>query len=239
GDNLCGLLKRVLAETDVPRIRLGSLEPWDLPDDFWPLFDNPRLMPHLHLPLQSGADSVLRRMARRCKTGEFARLVNAGRAALPALNVTTDIIVGFPGESDDEWRRTMDFAEQIGFGHLHIFAYSPRAGTRAATMPDQVPNAVKQARSRQLHELGLRMKGAMLARQIGHEVPLLLEGIASDGQGAFRAAYTPNYLQTRLRNPDKTQINQILTARLAGITACGEALDAVPKQLKPVHSLSR
>ena len=78
GDSLSGLLARVLTDTDIPRIRLGSVEPWDLPDGFWQLFQNPRLMPHLHLPLQSGADSVLRRMARRCKSGEFARLVETG-----------------------------------------------------------------------------------------------------------------------------------------------------------------
>lgn len=226
GDSLSGLLHRLLADTDVPRIRLGSVEPWDLPDGFWRLFENPRLMPHLHLPLQSGADSVLRRMARRCKRGEFARLVDAGRAAVADLNVTTDIIVGFPGESDDEWRQTLDFVEQIGFGHLHIFAYSPRAGTRAATMPNPVPEAVKRARSRQLHALGLQMKQALLTRQIGRRVPLLLEAAGSDDQGPFRAAYTPNYLPVRLRHAGAPGTHPILPAQLIGISADGQALNA-------------
>ena len=226
GDSLSGLLARVLADTDVPRIRLGSVEPWDLPDGFWNLFDDPRLMPHLHLPLQSGADSVLRRMARRCKSGEFARLIDVGRAAVPDLNVTTDVIVGFPGESDDEWRQTLDFVERVGFGHLHIFAYSPRTGTRAATMPDPVPDAIKRARSRELHALGTRLKHALLTRQIGRRMPLLLEAIGSDDEGPFQAAYTPNYLPVRLRNPDASGTNHILPAQLIGITANNQALNA-------------
>ena len=228
GDSLSGLLARVLTDTDVPRIRLGSDEPWDLPDGFWQLFDDPRLMPHLHLPLQSGADSVLRRMARRCKSGEFARLVDSARNAVPDLNITTDIIVGFPGESDDEWRQTMDFVERIGFGHLHIFAYSPRRGTRAATMPEQVTDSVKRARSRELHALGMRLKQVLLKRQLGSREPLLLEGISSDESGPYRACYTPNYLPVRLRHPDATSVDRILTARLLAISADGEALDAAP-----------
>ncbi len=228
GDSLSGLLARVLTDTDVPRIRLGSVEPWDLPDGFWQLFDDPRLMPHVHLPLQSGADSVLRRMARRCKSGEFARLVETARNAVPDLNVTTDIIVGFPGESDDEWRQTMHFVERIGFGHLHIFAYSPRRGTRAATMPDQVPDAVKRARSRGLHALGMLLKPVLLKRQLGRREPLLMEGISSDEAGPYRACYTPNYLPVRLRHPDATSVDRIVTARLLAVSTDGEAIDAVP-----------
>ena len=228
GDSLSGLLARVLTDTDVPRIRLGSVEPWDLPDGFWQLFDDPRLMPHVHLPLQSGADSVLRRMARRCKSGEFARLVETARNAVPDLNVTTDIIVGFPGESDDEWRQTMHFVERIGFGHLHIFAYSPRRGTRAATMPDQVPDAVKRARSRGLHALGMLLKPVLLKRQLGRREPLLMEGISSDEAGPYRACYTPNYLPVRLRHPDATSVDRIVTAKLLAVSTDGEAIDAVP-----------
>jgi threonylcarbamoyladenosine tRNA methylthiotransferase MtaB len=228
GDSLTGLLQRVLRETEVPRIRLGSLEPWDLPDAFWQLFDDQRLMPHLHLPLQSGADSVLKRMARRCKRAEFARLVDNARQALPELNVTTDIIVGFPGETDDEWRQTLDFLERIGFGHLHIFAYSPRAGTRAAEMPDQVPAEVKRARSRELHSLGQRMKRDLLAAQLGRTRPVLVEGMRRDERGTFAAGFTPNYLPVRLRGADTGLVNQTLQVRLESLTSDGEALNAIP-----------
>ena len=143
GSELRTLITAVLAETAIPRVRLGSLEPWELPEGFWGLFDNPRLMPHLHLPIQSGADSVLRRMSRRCRTAEFRDLVEQARARRPGFNVTTDIIVGFPGETEQEWQQTLDFAGQMAFGHIHIFAYSPRAGTKAAGMPDQLSREVK------------------------------------------------------------------------------------------------
>jgi threonylcarbamoyladenosine tRNA methylthiotransferase MtaB len=112
GINLSDLIKAILAETDIPRLRLGSLEPWELPDDFFELFHNPRLMPHLHLPLQSGSDSVLRRMARRCKTEEFSAIVQQLRAKIPHFNITTDIIVGFPGETEQEWQESFNFIKQ-------------------------------------------------------------------------------------------------------------------------------
>ncbi len=138
GLGLDELIRAVLAQTDIPRLRLGSLEPWDLPEGFFDLFDAPRLMPHLHLPLQSGSDAVLRRMARRCKTDEFAALVEQARARVPDINISTDIIVGFPGETEEEWAETLAFVRRIGFGHIHIFSYSPRQGTKAAALPDHV-----------------------------------------------------------------------------------------------------
>jgi len=130
--SLTDLVKILLADTDIPRIRFASVEPWDLPEDFFTLFENKRLMPHMHLPLQSGADSVLRRMSRRCKVEDFSTLIDQARTAIPDFNVTTDIIVGFPGETEEEWASTLKNVESIGFGHIHIFAFSPREGTKAA-----------------------------------------------------------------------------------------------------------
>src|SRR5690606_12096235 len=148
----------VLARTQIPRVRLGSLEPWDLPSDFFALWTDPRVCPHLHLPLQSGCDSVLRRMARRCFTAEFRDLAARARGAIPNLSLTTDLIVGFPGETDAEWDDTLAFVEEVGFADMHIFAYSRRQGTRAARLPDAVPNDVKKARSQALHALAAEMK---------------------------------------------------------------------------------
>jgi threonylcarbamoyladenosine tRNA methylthiotransferase MtaB len=196
-NNLSDLIKAILTETDIPRLRLGSLEPWELPDDFFELFHNPRLMPHLHLPLQSGSDTVLRRMARRCKTEEFAAIVSQLRMQIPHFNVTTDIIVGFPGETEQEWQQSFDFIKQIGFGHIHIFTYSSREGTKAASLPDQLSNEVKKQRSKQLHELAGEMKLKFFADNIGNEFPVLWEGCSEaleDGkQRVF--GYTPNYLR--------------------------------------------
>jgi len=226
GDDLAGLLATVLRETDVPRIRLGSVEPWGLSERFWRLFEDRRMMPHLHLPLQSGADSVLKRMARRCKLAEFEQLAARAREAAPGFNLTTDIIVGFPGETDAEWRQTMDAVERIGFGHLHIFAYSPRAGTRAATMPDQVTADTKRARGRELHALGQRLKRAALERQVGRTLPVLIEGPFNDPSAAGDGAgYTPNYLLVRIRGAGSGElINRIEAVRIEGVNDGGDAL---------------
>ncbi len=195
--NLTDLIKAILIDTDVPRIRLGSLEPWELDDEFYRLFDNPRIMPHLHLPLQSGSDSVLRRMARRCKTEEFAAIVARLRQLNPLFNITTDIIVGFPGETEQEWQESVEFIGRTGFGQLHIFTYSPREGTKAASLPNRVPEPIKKQRSQQLHQLGAEMRLKFYQNNIGMQFPVLWEGysepVGADRQQVF--GYTPNYLK--------------------------------------------
>ncbi len=228
GQGLDDLIGTLLATTDMPRLRLGSLEPWELPDGLWDHFANPRLMPHLHLPLQSGSNSVLRRMARRCRTEEFANLVSKARARVPGIHLTTDIIVGFPGETDAEWRQTLAFVDSIGFGQVHIFAYSPRPGTKAATLPDQVPAEVKKQRSREMHTLARRMKTDTLARYLGLETTILVEGHQGDDPGSDRFGYTPHYLPARLR-PSSTDdlTNQLLQVKLTAIHPDGDSLVAI------------
>jgi len=214
------LVAAVLTDTRIERLRLGSVEPWGLGERFWQLFENPRLMPHLHLPLQSGCDSVLRRMARRCKTSDYARLVERARRAAPRFNITTDLIVGFPGETDAEWAQSLAFIEEMGFGDLHIFNYSRRQGTRAAEMPDQVPGLVKRARSRELHALGQRLKRDSLARQLGRVEPVLIEGDASSeiAPASVQIGYTPSYQQVRVPTAGADLSNRILLVRLQGLS---------------------
>ncbi|WP_132976627.1 tRNA (N(6)-L-threonylcarbamoyladenosine(37)-C(2))-methylthiotransferase MtaB [Thiobaca trueperi] len=225
GSDLVRLVVRILAETDIPRLRLGSLEPWDLPDVFWTLFADPRLMPHLHLPLQSGSDAVLRRMARRCKTGEFARLVDGGRAVVPDLNVTTDIIVGFPGETADDWRQTLEFAERMRFGQIHVFAYSPRAGTLAARLPGRVDAAVKRQRCQELQTLAGRMKEEVMREQIGRRMRVLCEGASDMEQSGVRFGYTPNYLPVQVMTDSFPPTgNRLLDVVLTGLDASGGRL---------------
>ena len=190
--SLFRLLQQILAHTDMPRIRLASVEPWDLESNFFELFENPRLLPHMHLPIQSGCDTVLRRMARRCKTAEFARLVEQARSAVPLFNVTTDLITGFPGETEDEWRQSMDFVASVGFGHMHIFPFSARAGTKAARLPEQLNGAIKKARSREMHALAAELKQRELARHIGSEVEVLWEQQINPDSAQW-IGYTPHY----------------------------------------------
>ncbi|MCG7941316.1 MAG: tRNA (N(6)-L-threonylcarbamoyladenosine(37)-C(2))-methylthiotransferase MtaB [Candidatus Thiodiazotropha lotti] len=219
--NLVQLIEAILADTEIPRLRIGSIEPWDLQAGFWDLFKNPRLMPHLHLPLQSGADTVLRRMARRCRSDEYRSLITQARESVEDFNVTTDIIVGFPGESEAEWQQTLGFAEEIGFGHLHIFAYSPRQGTKAASLPDPVSRELKRQRSEALHLLGERMKRQTLEDYLGKTLPILVEGSVERGF----AGYTPNYLRVEIDSAtDSKLVNRILPVKLTALTDDGSAL---------------
>ncbi len=230
GRSLYDLVVAVLERTDMPRIRLGSLEPWDLPEGFWDLFADRRLMPHLHLPMQSGADSVLRRMSRRCRSGEFLALIEAGRARVPDLQVTTDIIVGFPGESDEEWAQTLAFVVQARFSHVHIFAFSSREGTKAATLPDPVPRVVQRERSQQLHRLAARLRSEILRDQIGRECDVLVEG--RDRESGMWSAYTPNYLRVSIASGQSLE-NRRRMVRLVGVSGdgrlCGELVAPDPQ----------
>jgi len=190
--SLYRLLNEILQRTAIPRIRLASVEPWDLPANFFALFRDPRLMPHMHLPIQSGSDSVLRRMARRCKTAEYARLVDKARDAIPLFNVTTDLITGFPGESEQEWRQTVDFVARTGFGHVHIFPFSAREGTKAARLPEQLDGRVKKARSQEMHELAAEMKQRELVRHKGTRAEVLWEQQINNNLEQW-SGYTPHY----------------------------------------------
>jgi threonylcarbamoyladenosine tRNA methylthiotransferase MtaB len=211
GTSLRELIHTVLRETGIPRLRLGSLEPWDLPAGFFDLFEDPRFLPHLHLPLQSGSDAVLRRMARRCKTRDFARLIEEARRRVPDLTVTTDIIVGFPGETEVEWRDGLRFIEAMGFGDIHIFAYSKREGTKAAAMPDQVQEEVKRQRSRNLHDLALKLKRDTMQRFLGRTFAVLWEN-RRDG---IVLGYTPNYLRVAADPQGEDLSNRITPTRLS------------------------
>jgi len=220
GMRLDDLIRAVLENTGIQRLRLGSLEPWELSEGFFDLWQNPRLMPHLHLPLQSGSDAVLRRMSRRCKTAEFAELVANARSACPDMNITTDIIVGFPGETPAFWEEGLDFVEAQAFGHIHIFAYSIREGTKAAGLPDQIPGQVKKARVQQLHSLAEKHKRAMLTRFLGREMAVLWEAggeILEDGRRRFRGL-TPNYLRVEtLAEAGQELCRQIASVRLLAV----------------------
>lgn len=209
------LIKTVLSNTDIPRIRLASVEPWDLPEDFFLLFSNKRLMPHMHLPLQSGSDTVLRRMARRCKTNDFKNLVEQARNEIANFNLTTDIIVGFPGETEEEWQDSVKFIEDTTFSHIHIFTYSKREGTKAAGLANQVDAAVKKERSKQLHELALSMRQKTLSDQIGKKHAVLWE--AQNENNAWMG-YTENFIRVELKNENLLELeNKISEVKIKSV----------------------
>ena len=196
GHQLEALIRRILNETSVPRLRLSSLEPWDLTPGFFDLWRDDRLCPHLHLPLQSGCDATLRRMARRTSQAAFRDLLAAARETMTDPAITTDVIVGFPGETEAEFEDSLSFIAGQGFAGMHIFRYSPRAGTPAARMRGTVDEAVKKARSERLHALVTEGQAAYARRWLGRELPVLWEQVAGATQDGFlNVGYTPNYLR--------------------------------------------
>ncbi|MGH8614062.1 MAG: tRNA (N(6)-L-threonylcarbamoyladenosine(37)-C(2))-methylthiotransferase MtaB [Gammaproteobacteria bacterium] len=231
GSDLAELIGAVLNDTDCPRLRLGSLEPWDLPPKFFRLFAEARLMPHLHLPLQSGSDSVLKRMARRCRTRDFEALIERARSEVADFLVSTDIIVGFPGETDREWQQGLQFIQGIGFLHVHIFPYSPRPYTQASRFAEKVPDAIRRRRALELHALARRMRAGVLAAHLGREFPVLWEAPrpADTEEGTRYLGYTPNFLRVETSPSAGPALeNTIQRVTLNALGQDGEKLMAEP-----------
>ncbi len=209
------LVQTILNETELPRLRLSSLEPWDLTERFFELWQNERLLPHLHLPLQSGCDATLRRMARRTTQKEFGQLLTQARIAIPELSITSDIIIGFPGETDDEFAQSSTFVEDMAFSKLHIFRYSKRDGTTAATMKGQVPSKVMQARSQQMHTLNARLEETFRRQFVNRTMPVLWESSEPYGFGLQWSGLTGNYLRVITQtNADVDLQNKVLDTPL-------------------------
>lgn len=215
------LVEQVLHQTDIPRLRLSSLEPWDLDESFFDLWGDPRLCRHLHLPLQSGSAAVLDRMERNTTPEGFARLVRAARARIPGLAVTTDLISGFPGESEAEFEETHAFVEKMNFAGAHVFTYSSRRGTPAALMPDQVHNRTRKDRSAVLREIVANSAAAYRSSFVGQQVEVLWESIEPAGQDRWSLiGLTDNYLRVKTTSNQKVW-NQITPTQLTRLDTNG------------------
>jgi len=215
--DLWGLVGHILAETDVPRLRLSSIEPWDLSEQAFRLWEDPRLCRHLHLPLQSGCNATLRRMARRYTTGEFETWVTAARSAIPGLAVTTDVIVGFPGESDNEFVESLGFLQKTGFSRVHVFPYSVRPGTPAAGMPGQVSAEIKARRARILREAATASRRAFSQSFVGEMLDVLWESYQDGDDGPEWRGLTDNYLRV-VAHSSVDLANRLLPTRMVDLT---------------------
>ncbi|MGC9394695.1 MAG: tRNA (N(6)-L-threonylcarbamoyladenosine(37)-C(2))-methylthiotransferase MtaB [Anaerolineae bacterium] len=189
---LATLVEAILQTTDVPRLRLSSVEPWDVGDALLRQWENPRLCRQLHIPLQSGSDAVLKRMGRRIDTPQFAALVEAARAVSPDIAITTDMILGFPGETEADFAASLDFVTRMAFARLHVFPYSARPGTPAVRLPDPVPAAVRTERAARMRALGEQLAAEYRLKFIGQMLPVLWE--QRDEAGYWRGL-TDNYLE--------------------------------------------
>lgn len=218
--DLWGLVGRILAVTNVPRLRLSSIEPWDLTEQAFRQWDDPRLCRHLHLPLQSGCDDTLHRMARRYTTAQFAALVAAARAAIPDLAVTSDVIVGFPGETEAHFAESLGFVRALDLARVHVFPYSRRAGTPAAQMPAQVPPQVKAERAQAMRDVAALSERAFRQQFIGRTMDVLWE--SSKLQDGFPVwnGLTGNYLRVHTRGVTDLA-NTITPTRLVALTRGG------------------
>ena len=177
---LAVLVDRLLEAAAPARVRLSSIDPSHVDADLARLLEHPRLCPHLHLPLQSGSDAVLQRMRRRYDLAAFERAVRLARKVCPDLALTGDLMVGFPGETDEDFERTVEVVERAGFTGLHVFRFSPRPRTAAARYPDRVPDAVAKDRSRRLIELGHRLQAGYEARFRGRQLDVIWDRVLGD-----------------------------------------------------------
>ena len=214
GESLLHLIEAVHELEGIERIRLGSLEPRIVTDAFAKrLSELPKICPHFHLSLQSGCDTVLSRMNRRYDTAEYEVGCALLRRYFEHPAITTDVIVGFPGETDEEFETTERYLERIHFYEMHIFQYSRREGTKAAAMPDQVPEAVKKERSEKLLALGHRMSGEFRRYYLGRQVTALLEEeFLYDGK-RYYTGYTKEYVKVAVETK-KDLSNTFVTGTL-------------------------
>jgi threonylcarbamoyladenosine tRNA methylthiotransferase MtaB len=213
------LVEVILTETTVPRLRLSSIEPWDLEPPLLTLWENPRLCRHLHLPLQSGCDATLQRMGRRYTISQYAHLAAAARRSIPDLAITTDIIVGLPGETAEEFVASLSFVEEMEFARAHVFKYSARPGTAASEMPHQVPYAEKKSRSEAMLELARGSSQRFWCKFLGRRMEVLWETPCKESKKAW-SGLTDNYIRVMTRI-EFDLANTITSTELTGLAEGG------------------
>ena len=216
--HLRNLIQLLLTDTDLERLRVSSLEPWNLDETFFDLWQDPRLCRHLHLPLQSGSAAVLRRMARKTTPKAFAHLVRAARERIPGVAITTDLIAGFPGETDEEFIEGLGVVERLEFAGAHVFTYSARSGTAAAKMPNQVHNYTRKERNAALRAVTERTARAYHTQFTGQEAHVLWENahpIPSNNLWHL-TGLTDNYLRVQAES-DRPIWNKITPTRLVDL----------------------
>ncbi|MFC1978474.1 tRNA (N(6)-L-threonylcarbamoyladenosine(37)-C(2))-methylthiotransferase MtaB [Chloroflexota bacterium] len=208
-DDLAGLIEQILTETRIERLRLSSLQPTDITPSLLNLWQDERLCRHIHLPLQSGCDSILDRMGRWYSTSEFKNAVTVAREAIPEISITTDVIVGFPDETEAEFAQSYNFCRLIEFANLHVFTYSPRPNTIASTMKDLRPQ-IKKVRSNKMLDLAKELSQKFNSRYIGQTMLVLWEG----ENGKYTEGLTDNYIRVFTASKENLT-NRILPAKLA------------------------
>jgi threonylcarbamoyladenosine tRNA methylthiotransferase MtaB len=242
GESLVGLVRHLLAALGPPddspdfRLRLSSIEPWDLAPAFLALWQDSRLCRHLHLPLQSGCDTTLARAKRPYTTAQYAAWVEQARAAIPGLAVTTDLIAGLPGETPDEHAASAAFCKRMRFARLHVFTYSERPDTPAAEMPDPVPVHERRVRAAQLKAIGRESAAAFRRQFLGQTLAVVVEKRRARRPGVegWWTGLTDNYLRVYVRS-ERALGNTVCAVRLVAPLAGGLRGELVENGRKPTH----
>lgn len=224
GYSLIDLLEEINKVDGIERVRLGSIEPLLISEDFIKRFSKlEKMCHHFHLSLQSGCDETLKRMNRRYTITEFKEIVDRIRNYFDDSILTTDIIVGFPGETEEEFQKTYDFLKEIRFYKMHIFKYSVRKGTKAETMPNQVDSELKEKRSKILLELSDQNEKEYLNSYIGKEVKVLFEEKIENEKNLFEG-FTSNYLKVKIESKEdiRNRILQIKVVNVEDLRLLGE-----------------
>ncbi len=216
GTTAAALIEALLSETDAPRIRYSSIQPQDVTPQLLACWDDARMCRHFHVALQSGSDAVLTRMRRRYSASQFREAVKAIRTAVPGASITTDIIAGFPGETDDDHRATLSMMRELRFTDVHVFPYSQRPQTSASLLEDDVAHEVKRSRAAELRQLGQQHRRHTLEEQLGSIDSVLFE----DAQAGLTDTYLPVQVES-----DEDLTNQLRSVRITsvqGATLIGE-----------------
>ncbi len=212
---LDNLLHRINEETDIHRVRLSSIDPHEISDSMIAALKNsPRICPYLHIPIQSGSDTVLERMRRRDTREAILATVQRLKTEVPDISLTTDMIVGFAGESEADFEASYTLMEALGVHKIHVFPFSIRPGTRAAFMKDHVEPDVKQARVQRMLQLDHQLKTRWMEQWLGKTVEVLAETINKDG---IVKGYTPHYLRVHVPNSAQVQRNELLSVVIDGV----------------------
>lgn len=204
------LVEYLIKNTSFVRFRISSIEPQNFSDKFVKLLGNDRVCPHVHMSLQSGSDSVLIRMRRKYDVALYREVCDRLREGVPDIGLTTDVIVGFPGESDEEFEETCEFVRDVGFLKMHVFPYSRRKDTAAFHMKDQVPEDVKKARASRLRKISDELGEAFIESAMGNEYDVIVEK-CEDG---VSTGVTPNYIPVQFSCTEAVKVGDVFRIRL-------------------------
>ena len=210
------LVREILNNTATPRLHLSSIEPWDLSLEFLDLWQDRRLCRHLHLPLQSGCAATLQRMGRKVTPSVYEELVREVRQRIPDVSITTDIITGFPGETELEFSESLAFTQAMDFAGGHVFTFSPRPGTPAQKLPGQVNSTIAKHRNKRIHQLLEQSSSTYRLQHLGQDLVVLWEKASLNHDHSWQlTGLSDNYLRVRAISPSPCK-NQLMSVHITG-----------------------